>query len=206
VHRRVQIIIHSRSPSHPHLIPPALHSVLSTRFTTKPLSILLWKRSVSCQNGRIRLRLDQAGVIPYRAPTIRRRCHTARSARQPTRRQRKYIYDIFQFKSNVFNKTYSIKARFTKGVSTGAVLRVFDTHDAASEHLQEIQLELLGGDWGDTEKARVHLKVEPYSGDYWYLQVVEAVVPGQGINPSAWGSAMVSCEIFEPEARIQAFR
>lgn len=114
----------------------------------------------------------------------------------------KYIYDVFQFQPNAGSKTFNIKARFTKGVSTGAILRVFDTHDAASEHLQEIQLELLGGDWGDTEKATIHLKLEPYSGDYWYLQVVEAAVPGHEIHPSAWGSGIVSCEIFEPEVMI----
>lgn len=99
-------------------------------------------------------------------------------AANPPDDEKKYIYSACQFTSSPANKKFNIKARFTKGVSTGIVLAVFNKHDEALEHLQKIQLGEPGGDWGDVEKSWVHLRADPYLGHNWYVQVEELVIPG----------------------------
>lgn len=78
--------------------------------------------------------------------------------------------------SNTVDCDFIIKVEFAMFTS-GTILNDFETHDDATQAIQELQLGFLGGEWGDTSKATDYLRVRSDNDEYWFFRVIEVVLP-----------------------------
>lgn len=88
-----------------------------------------------------------------------------------------FTYATRTVHSNTVNWPFVIKMEFAKSCSRGTILDDFKTHDKATQALQKLQLDFIGGERGDTPKVIDHLKMPFAQDENWYFQIIEVALP-----------------------------